>query len=146
MSTQNKHYIFDASLQLKDSNAITASAAGQVGGSDEILDIGTGRVDAVAIVDISALDITTGDETYGVEIQGSSAADFGSDVVVYAEKVFGDSTVSHDSVDSVPGRYEIPFTNNQEGVTRRYLRTYTRIAGTTPSITHTVHVAPSPGA
>lgn len=142
MSSQNRHYIFDANLQLKDSNAVTASAAGQVAGSDQILDIGTGRVDAMAIVDISAIDTSSGDESYGVEIQGSSDPGFATDVVVYAEKVFGDSTTSHDTVDSVAGRYEIPFTNNQAGVLRRYLRTFTRIAGTTPSITHTVHVAP----
>lgn len=141
MSSQNKHYVFDASLQLKDSYAVTASAAGQVASANQILDIGTGRVDGVAIVDISALDVSSGDESYGVEIQGSSAADFSSDVVVYSEKVFGDSTTSHDTVDSVVGRYEIPFTNNQAGVLRRYLRTFTRVAGTTPSITHTVHVA-----
>jgi hypothetical protein len=142
--SQQKTYTFDKDMQLADGGAITASAAAQVLGADKILDLGAGRLDGVAVVDISAIDTVTGDEKYELELQHSNSATFASGVVTGSTlKVGGTTAVPGNSAATGVGRFELPFCNELQGVIYRYLRLYRRIAGTTPSITNTAWVAPA---
>lgn len=131
-----RRYTFDYSLLLKDAGLLAATANAQVSGSDKILDLGAGRVDAVVVIDITAIEVDTGNEDYAIAIQGSSSATFGSNVVTLARLRVGDSSVTGDTVDTVIGRYEVPFCNERPGATAstpelfRYVRVRTVIAGT----------------
>jgi hypothetical protein len=128
---------FDVALQLKDAGVVNATGAAQVGGATKVLHVGAGRYDAAAVIDVSAIDVTSGDESYQIEIQGSTAEDFSAGVVNLAILKLGDSTVTGESADSIPGRFELPFTNDHEGTLYPYLRAHHTIAGTTPSINYT---------
>lgn len=135
-------YTFDAGLELKDAGAITADAAAQVDAADKIVDLGaSSRFDGRAIIDVSALDVASGNELYKIKIQVSSSATFASGVVTVAVIELGDSSVTGNTADSTTGRYELPFTNEYDGTIYRYLRAYTDVAGTTPSINYTCWVA-----
>jgi hypothetical protein len=119
---------YDNLLLLKDAGAVTADGAAQVGGQARVVDVGLGRFEAVAVVDTSALDMTTTDETYRVAIQGSVDSAFTTPVEL------GSGTVS------VAGRREIHFGNEIGGTIYRYLRAYLDVGGTTPSINCTIYV------
>jgi hypothetical protein len=125
---------------MKDAGAITASAQAQVGGVDKILDVGTGYVDADIVVDVTAMDVASGDEKYEIELQLSNSATFASGNVVKTVLKLGDSTVNGASADSVIGRYVMCFNNEFNGTVYRYARLYTRVAGTTPSINYSAYV------
>lgn len=130
--SQQKTYTFDYNLRAKDAGLVAASAAAQVGGSNKIIDLGaTGRFDGVALIDLTACEVASGDESYHVEIQFSNSASFASTNVVGPVLKLGDSTVNFGSADTAAtGRYELPFTNEYAGTIYRYLRVYTRVAGT----------------
>jgi hypothetical protein len=121
---------YDNLLLLKDAGAVTADGAATVGGQARVLDMGTGRFSAKAIVDSSALDLASADETYRVIIQGSNASNFGSGVVE-----LGSGAVA------ATGRAEIHVTNEQGGTIYRYVRAYIDVGGTTPSINSTIFLA-----
>lgn len=122
---------FDYNLRLKDAGLVAASAAAQVGGANKILDLGAGRVDGIVFIDVSALEVDSGNEVYGIEAQFSSDSAFGSGVVVGAQLRIGDSSVAFGTADNVVGRYELPVCNEFPSVgPLRYMRLYTRVAGT----------------
>jgi hypothetical protein len=133
---------YDALLQLKDAGAVTADAAAQVGGSNQILDLGVGRVDAKVKLQVTALDVASGDERYVLTMQGSNSATFASGIVNLGSKQFGDSSVTLESADSVVGEYEFAVTNDQNGSLYRYVRMYTDVSGTTPSINYVAWLVP----
>lgn len=125
-------YNQDKELVFKDAGLIAADAAAQVGGSNAIIDIGAStRFEAVMVVDVSAIEVATGDEIYRVLIQGSSSATFASDVENLAELTLGVGAARGGSAKtSVVGRYEMPFVNEQADTLYRYLRVYIDVAGT----------------
>lgn len=139
-----KNVTFDALLQLKDAGAITSSAAATVGGNAKIVNVGDGRMDGTAIIDVSAIDVSSGDERYNIIIQGSTSASFASVIYDLATLVLGDSSVTPGDTDNTTGRYELQFTNEQNGVIYPYIRAYTEIPGspTTPSINYKAFIAP----
>ena len=138
--TAAKHrpaYTYDDLLEMKSTGLIAADAAWQVGGADKILDVGTGRFEGKCVVDVSAIEIATGDERYNIIIQGSSSATFASDIVILAMLPVGDgSTIgtafgsSGVDVDDTAGRYVIPFCNERNNVYYRYVRGFTDVTGT----------------
>jgi hypothetical protein len=128
MTARNSH-TYDNLLLLKDAAAVTASGAASVGGSPRVLDVGLGRINALAQIDTSALDATTGDETYMVAIQGSTVLNFATFVEL------GEVSVA------ATGRNEAHFTNQQGDTIYRYIRAYHTLAGTTPSINYTAFLA-----
>lgn len=130
MATGNKHYTFDAATELKDAGVIASSAAAQVDSADKILDLGSGLVEAAVVVDVSEIEVATGNEKYELEFQLSSSATFASDVVCAQLLKLGDSTVNGSSADTAVGRYILPVRNEWNGTVYRYARMYTRIAGT----------------
>lgn len=121
---------FDLDLLLKDAGAVTADAAGSVGGSAKVLDMGTGFVGELvqAIVDTTALDTSSADETYTVRIQGSVDEAFTTPVELAAKAI------------KSTGREEIPFTNIADEVAYRYVRAFIDVGGTTPSINCSIWV------
>lgn len=126
--------IFDAALLLRAAGAaITATEVGAT-----ILDLGTGLVEGDLVLDVTALDTVTGDESYQFILEGSPDANFGTaaNIKVMAELRVGGATgnAPNGSAD-VPGRFLINFRNERNGTTYRYVRLRTIIAGTTPSIT-----------
>ena len=144
----SRTYTWDLNTQLSDqSAAVTASAAATVGGSAKIIDFGANtRVDAQAIFDVSALDIASNDELYTFIIQGSSSATFASDIQNLASMNFGATEVRPGgAIDSLIGRYELGFTNEQNDTLYRYVRLYRLISGTSTTITSTAFCSVLPG-
>lgn len=127
---QQRTYTFDANLELKDAGLVAASAAAQVDSAAKIVDLGAGRVDGVVVIDISAIEVATGDESYHVELQFSTDSAFGSGNIVGPTIKLGDSSVNFGSADTGTGRVELPFCNEYFGTIYRYMRVYTRVAGT----------------
>lgn len=128
---------FDVDLQMKDAGLVAADAAWQVAAADKILDVGAGRFCGCCYVDISALEIASGDERYDLLIQGSSSATFASDIVILAALPVGDgSTIgaayagSGVDVDDAAGRYRIHFDNERNNIYYRYIRGFTVVTGT----------------
>ena len=134
MAKQQRAATYDHALLLRDAGAVTASAAAQVSAAAKVLDLGAGRVAGVVMLDISAMDVTSGDEKYELEAQYSNDATFATGVVVGQVAKLGDSTTTGSSADSTTGRYELPVVNEINGTRYRYMRLFQRIAGTTPSI------------
>jgi hypothetical protein len=121
----------DKNLLLKDAGLVGASAAAQVGGSNQILNLGLGRFEGYVVIDWTACEVATGDESYRIEIQFSDSATFASNIWIGAVVHLGDSTVSFESADTVAaGRRVVPFTNEIQDVQYPYMRLYTRVAGT----------------
>lgn len=134
---------YDTLLELKDAGVIAADAAAQVGGVDKILDLGAGEVRGDLIIDISAIEIASNDELYKICLQGSTKADFADTKVNLAVLLVGALEVLIGTdVDSVVGRYIVPFCNTLVGTAYRYVRIYTDVAGTIATgINYTAHLA-----
>lgn len=146
MARNSQAFTYDNALLLQDADAaLVASAAGEVGGVARVLDLGASRVNGRAIFDVSAIDVAGGDEHYAVRIQGSNSATFASGIVQLAAYEFGDSTLTGNSADTVVGRFELPFTNEQNGTTYRYARLYILQAGATSSITILAYIVADMG-
>ena len=118
--------IFDNLLLLKDAGAIVASGAATVAGQARVLDLGTGMIEGKMVIDSSAVDVADANETYRVALQGCNAIGFGSNVVELASADM-----------KATGRREVPFTNEQGATRYRYMRLFTTVSGTTPSINST---------
>ena len=150
---------FDAATELKDAGLIAASAAAQVGGSDQILDLAAddgvdpagnppggsvgSRINGTVVIDIAEIEIATGDEIYDIVAQVSDSATFASGIVNVGGLNIGDSSVSDGgAADGVVGHYEFGITNEQNGRAYRYLRLFTVVAGTIATgIDYTAHFA-----
>ena len=132
MARNTKDGSFDYQLRLKDAGLVAADAAAQVGGADKILDLGGAhRVDGRVIIDVTAIEVASGNELYRIKTQFSSSATFASAVIGGPEIALGDSSVLiGESADSVVGRYELPFCNEINGTVFRYMRLYTDVSGT----------------
>lgn len=140
MANLYSQFTYDNALLIRAVGAaITATETGSV-----ILDVGAGLVDGYLVVDVTALDVTTGDEAYSLMLEGSPDAAFGTsgNIRVMAELRVGGATFTtpNGAADGV-GRFAIPFRNERNGTLYRYVRLYTLIAGTTPSITFSAFLA-----
>jgi hypothetical protein len=140
-------FTYDANLLLKDSVAVTATGAAQVAAANKVFDTGynqtlQGLFKGVAVIDVTNIKTSTGDETYSLFIQGSNSPTFASGVENLAEIDLGAVAVRKGaaSVLSVAGRYEVLFQNEQADVMYQYIRLYFVIAGTTPTITNTCFI------
>lgn len=137
-----KKFTFDANLKLANVGAaITASAEGKIGSTAKILDVGLARVDARAVIDVSALNVSAAANKYTFSIQGSNSATFATIGANLGQMVIGHKTATGNAAANTVGRYEVQFTNEQDGVLYRYIRLYTTIAGSPVSITFTANVA-----
>lgn len=124
MANLYSQYTYDTALSLKAAGLVAASADGS------ILDIGEGLVDGFLVIDVSAVEIASGDERYTISLEGSNVAAMDSGSVCLAKKVFGNLVVPMDAALSAAGRYVVPFRNEEGGTTFRYVRLSTLVAGT----------------
>lgn len=133
---------YDALLEAKDAGLVAASAAAQVDSAAKILDLGTGVVKADLVIDATAVEVDSGDETYRIGVQISSSSTFASDIYEIGSIELGDSAAIHGDTDMGIGRYRVPFTNEiANGVTKRYMRVYTTVGGTIAAgINYTAYV------
>lgn len=136
----HSQFTYDNALLIRPVGAaITATETGAT-----ILDIGNGKVEGYLIADVTALDVATGDEAYTLMLEGSPDAAFGTaaNITVLAMQRIGGATgATPVGTADVAGRFAIPFRNERNGTTFRYVRLYTLIAGTTPSITFSAFLA-----
>ena len=125
-------FTYDKDLSLKAAALVAATANGSL-----VLDLGTGLVMGHVVVDCTALEVATGDESYHIIVQGSSDVGFGTagnirmlgSIVVGAAAATLPTSVGV-GASSTPGRYVIPIRNEVNGVTCRYMRLRTVVAGT----------------
>ncbi len=124
MANQYSQFTYDNDLLLKATGLLAASTDGT------ILNLGTGIVDGFLVLDVSAVEIDTGNEIYTVSLEGSNVAAMTSGSVCLAKKVFGNLVVPMDAALSTAGRYVVPFRNEEGGTIFQYVRLSTLIAGT----------------
>ena len=136
MANLYSQFTYDNALLIRASTtAITSTETGSV-----ILDVGTGLVEGYLVLDVATLDVVTGDEGYLFLLEGSPDAAFGTagNIRVVGELTLGGATATapNGAADAI-GRFAIPFRNERNGTTYRYLRLYVALSGTTPSTTFT---------
>lgn len=124
MGNLYSQFTFDGDLELKAAGALTTSTDG------DILDLGAGLVDGYLVLDVTAIETGSGNEIYTISLEGSNVAAMTSGSVCLAKKVFGNLVVPMDAALSAAGRYVVPFRNEENGTTFRYVRLSTLIAGT----------------
>lgn len=134
-------FTYDDSLGLADSNTVTAT-----GETTTIIDLGDGLFDGFLVVDISALDMTTGDEAYRLNVEGSTVAAMTSTSKGLAGIDIGNTVVPMDADDAAitsaaPARLVIPFRNERMGTLYRYVRLHYVLGGTSPSMTFLAFLA-----
>lgn len=123
--------MYDENLELKDAGLVAADAAGTVDGSAKILDLGAAAMArGDVILDVSAIEIADNDEAYRISLQGSSKSDFADTFEELASIELGAKEVLTGDQDSTTGRYVLPFRNERNGTSYRYLRLYTEVVGT----------------
>ncbi len=134
MANLHSQHTYDAALLLKAAGLVAATANGSL-----ILDVGAGMAKGDVVIDVTALEIDSNDESYEIILQGSSDAAFGTaaNVTSLCSVTIGDkastrlaSGVFQVGTDDVIGRYTLPYRNERNGTTYRYLRIKTIVAGT----------------
>lgn len=142
----DRAYTFDVNNQFSDNAAAyTANGYLQSGGVDGLIDLGgnqgtspaqQARIDAMAIFNVTAIDIASGNERYTLKVLVSNDPAFASGVFEAAAVGLGKGSSGTPTTlgDSVIGCYEIGFTNQVAGTIYQYAKVYLVVAGTTPSI------------
>jgi len=141
----------DTLLTMKDAGLVAADAAATVSSVAKIIDTGGGVVTGDIIVDISAIETASTDETYGIILEGSDSSDFSTGTplitplaMLWVGAGAAASYPGAGTTTSVVGRYILPFRNEQNGHVFRYLRIYTDVTGTIATgINYTAQMAKS---
>lgn len=115
---------YDHATLLKAAGLVAATAAGSV-----ILDLGDGLMEGDLILDVTALEVATGDEIYTIALEGSNVAAMTSGSVTLAAFQLGNAPAPADA-DTGLGRHKIGVTNELAGTLYRYVRIHTTVAGT----------------
>jgi len=149
------HFTLPVDANMQFASAQTLTASGFVNNSNAVLDLQPGRFTGMLALDITALDITSGNETYQLSLLGSNDNTFGNgnvDLLAFhdfaaasAGRIIATLLAASPAVPDV-GRagsiIAIPFTNLMQGFIYRYLKLDAILAGTTPSITLSAWVTP----
>jgi hypothetical protein len=119
---------YDAAYVLADTQSVTADVGGKDSGGTAIyLDLNNNQgSEWVAHLRYTAVDFTTGDETYTVAIQTSDSSTFASGIVT--EKSF-------DMGIAATGSAQTYLNIGGFSQKRRYVRVYFDVGGTTPILT-----------
>lgn len=120
----NNNYMYDDSLSLRDAGLLAATAT-----ETTILDLGAGFVQGDLVIDVSAIEVASGNEKYTIHLEGSNVAAMSSGSVSLANIPLGNATDPADAATGT-GRFVVPFRNEQNGTNYRYVRIYTLVAGT----------------
>jgi len=135
--------MFDYDYRLEDgSGAFTVSAAGAIGATAQILNLGAGKVHGEMVVDVSAIEIASNSEYYHLALQGSTESAFGGTYTALAELKLGAKEVLDGDQDSAVGRYRVPFcTEMPDGTVYPYVRIYAALGGSiSTGITFSAHL------
>lgn len=124
MANLYSQYTYDTLLNLQDAGLVAASANG-----DYILDLGAGLFDGNLVVDVSAVEVASGDEIYDIHFEGSNVAAMTSGSVDLGQLAMGNAPDPADA-DTGTGRFTIPVRNEQNGTLYRYVRLRIIVAGT----------------
>jgi len=121
-------HTYDASLLLKAAGLVAASADGSL-----ILDLGGGLFDGVEVIDVTALEVATGDETYQIIYEGSPDVGFTAGTLAVLQRIMlgavAASTAPQGFADAV-GRFTVPLRNERNGVLYQFMRIRTVVIGT----------------
>jgi hypothetical protein len=149
------HYTVPLDANMQFASAQTLTATGYINNSNAVLDVQPGRFTGMLALDITAMDVSSSDETYKIALFGSNDNAFGNGNV--------DMLAFHDFAAATAGRQVatilaaspavpptglagtlvyMPFTNLMQGFVYRYLKLYAVIGGTTPSITLSAWISP----
>lgn len=120
---------YDAALLLKAAALVASSANGTL-----TVDLGSGFVCGDMVIDVTAIEVDSNDESYQIILEGSPDAAFtAGTLATLAQIVVGEATASamapqgfNDGV----GRFVVPFRNERNGTLYRYTRVRTVVAGT----------------
>ena len=123
MANIYSQFTYDNALSLKAAGAVTTTTT-----ESTILDLGAGLVDGYLVLDVSAVDVASTDEIYNIILEGSTVLGMATGSVSLARIEMGNATAPADA-DTGVGRFVVPFRNEQNGVTYRYVRIYTGVAG-----------------
>lgn len=118
-------FTYDDDLEIQAAGLVAATESGAI-----ILDLGEGLFDGFLVIDVSAVEVASGNEIYTLSVEGSTVAAMTSESVGLATKVFGNIVVPMDDALSTLGRYVVAFRNEQQGEIQRYVRMHTLVAGT----------------
>lgn len=121
--------MFDIRHKLKDAGLVASDAAGTVDGSAAVVDLGEGYVEGHMVVDVTAIEIASNDELYKIKLQGSSREDFAHNIEDLAIIELGAKEVLGGDMDSLTGRYMVPFTNVKGSYIWPYVRLYCDVNG-----------------
>lgn len=133
--TGHTQYTHDTLLELKDAGLVAATAVATVASVARILDLGAAEVLGEMIVDITAIEIATGDEGYTIILEGSDSSDFSTGTPLITQLAIlqvgdGATLLGAAATDSTVGRYRVPFRNEVNGHVFRYARVNTVVVGT----------------
>lgn len=137
-------YNQDAELILADgAAAITADGVTQVASANVSKKLGAGRFEGVLIIDVSAIDLASTDEVYHLLLQGAASGGSAFTTVETLAQLSLGATAARPggAINSVIGRYEIPFITEQHDTVYDWVRLYVDVAGTSPSITFKAWIA-----
>ena len=124
MAKEYSQFTYDDALALRDSADLKTTADG------DIMDIGAGLFDGFLILDVTAIEVATGDEYYTIALEGSTVSAMTSTSECLAKASFGHLVVPQDAARSTVGRYVIPVRNEINGTLYRYVRLSCVVAGT----------------
>lgn len=134
--------MFDVQHELKDAGLVATNLAGTVDGQAKVVNLGRDLVEGRLVVDVSALEIDSGDELYRIKLQGSAAHDFSAYVEDLAILELGAKEVLGGDQDSQAGRYVLPFSNAKGLYVWPYVRLYTEVSGSVATgIDFSAHLA-----
>jgi hypothetical protein len=140
MSTNRLSKTFDIDLYVHDGKSLTASASGTVDSAAVVLDLGSGFVDADLILDVTTLDVDSGNESVLVQVMFSDTQ-LATEKYCQTQFQLGDAAAIPGDVDRATGRYIIPFNNIIEsGACKRYMHLYFTLAGTIAAFVATGYV------
>jgi hypothetical protein len=133
-------YAFDANMRCRTTPRPTPRAATAGGGADGVVDLGgnqgvtvtlpaiddvstytpqQARIDAMLVLDVTAIDIASGNETYQIDIMVSNDPNFAAAAWSARRHPARQGRLAprrrRPEGFSVTGRYEVPFTNNIAG-------------------------------
>jgi hypothetical protein len=135
-------YNQDIELVLADgAAATTASGVSQVASADAEKKLGPGRFEGVLIIDVSAIKISANDETYTFLLQGAASDAFSAVETLVSLDLGATEVRKGGAVDSVIGRYELPFITEQHDTVYDWVRLYVVTDGTSESITFKAWIA-----
>lgn len=130
-----QYYALDKEFLFRDRAQSAVTTDGYIGTQKNLG--GQTLLPMIMVVNIEAIKVSAGDETYTLRVVGSQTADR-SDSRVLAELVAGDAAGKHSTEtadDEAGDQLLIPFLTTRGDENIQYLDLYLDVAGTSPSIT-----------